>query len=124
MRRFIADMNPTVRGFLIIGLVALTIVFLQLYQTLVALTLLAQIAFLLAVAFFVYLVWRERRSEIGMWSSRARVAFYGGALLIVADIGAYWFIRPSGVDAVAFLLVLVLAAVAMYRTWRDEQTYS
>jgi hypothetical protein len=124
MRRFIADMNPTVRGFLIIGLVALTIVFLQLYQTLVALTLLAQIAFLLAVAFFVYLVWRERRSEIGMWSSRARVAFYGGALLIVADIGAYWFIRPSGIDAVAFLLVLVLSAVAMYRTWRDEQTYS
>ncbi len=26
MRRFVADMNPTLRGFLIIGLIALTVV--------------------------------------------------------------------------------------------------
>ena len=64
VRRLIADMNPTLRGFLIIALVAGVIVVLQLYQTLVALSILARIAFLLAVAFFVYLVWRERREEI------------------------------------------------------------
>jgi hypothetical protein len=120
----IADMNPTVRGFVVIALVAAVIVALQLYQTLVALTLLVQIGFLLAVAFFVYLVWRERRSEIGEWSARAQIAFYGAALLVVADIGAYWFIRPSGLDAAAFLLVLVLCAVTMIRTWRDQHSYS
>lgn len=117
-------MNPTLRGFIIIALVALTIVVLQLYQTLVALALLAQIGFLLAVAFFVYLVWRERRGEISEWSTRAQTAFYGGALLILADIGAYWFIRPSGLDAVVFVFVLALCGVAMWRVWRQQHTLS
>ncbi len=116
-------MNPTLRGFLIIALVALVIVVLQLQATLVALSLLAQIAFVLAIAFFVYLVWRERRSEIETWSSRSRVVFYGAALLIVVDIGAYWFDRPSGPDALAFFLVLFLAGFSMWRVWKDQRTY-
>ena len=120
----IANMNPTLRGFIIIALVTVTIVVLQLYQTLIALALLAKIGFLLAVTFFVYLVWRERRNEISEWSTRAQTAFYGGALLIVADIGAYWLIRPSGLDAVAFVLVLGLCGYAMFRVWRDQHTYS
>jgi small-conductance mechanosensitive channel len=124
MGRFLRDMNPTVRGLLIVALVALVIVVLQLYQTLVALTLIAQVGFLLAIAFFVFLVWRERRSEIEEWSARARTAFYGGAALIVADIVAYWAVRPSGPDAAAFIVVLGLAAFSMVRTWRDQHTYS
>jgi len=124
MGRFVRDMNPTVRGLLIVALIAAVIVALQLYQTLVALTLIAQIGFLLAIAFFVYLVWRERRGEIGDWSTRAQVAFYGGALLIVADIGAYWAIRPSGPDAAAFIVVLGIAGFAMVRTWRDQHRYA
>jgi small-conductance mechanosensitive channel len=124
MRRLIGDMNPLLRGLLLIALVSVLIVVLQLYQTLVVVSLIAQIAFLLAIAFFVYLVWRERRGEIEEWPGRARVAFYGGAVLIVADIGAWWFIRPSGLDALAFFLVLGLAAFAMFRVWRDQHTYS
>ena len=89
-------MNPTLRGFLIIALIAGVIVVLQLYQTLVALSILARIAFLLAVAFFVYLVWRERRGEISEWSARARTAFYGAAILIVVDIGVFTFARSLG----------------------------
>src|SRR5919204_191056 len=123
MRSF-RDLNPTLRGFLLIALVALIVVVLQLEQTLVAISVLLQIAFLLAIAFFVYLVWRERRSEIAEWSKRARVVFYGAALLIVADIGAYWYDRPSGPDALAFFLVLGLAAFAMWRVWRDQHTYT
>ena len=57
-RRFLANMNPTVRGFLVIALIALVIVVLELYQTLVALSILMRVAFFLAIAFFVYLVWR------------------------------------------------------------------
>lgn len=124
MRRYVSSMNPTLRGFILIALVAVVIVVLQLEATLVALSLLAQIAFLLAIAFFVYLVWREQRSDIATWSTRARTCFYGAALLILVDIGAYWFERPSGLDAVAFLAVLVLAAVSMWRIWRDERTYA
>ena len=124
MPPFVRDLNPTVRGLLIIALVACIIVVLQLYQTLVALTLIAQIAFLLAIAFFVFLVWRERRGEIGEWSTRAQAVFYGGALLIAADMGAYWVVRPSGPDAAAFIIVLGIAAFSMVRTWRGQHTYS
>jgi small-conductance mechanosensitive channel len=124
MRRFVRDMNPMVRGLLIVGLIALVVVVLQLYQTLVALTIIAQLGFLLAIAFFVYLMWRERRSEIEDWPARARTAFYGGAVLILADIVAYWLVRPSGPDAAAFIVVLGLGALAMVRTWRDQHTYS
>ena len=52
--------NPTLRGFLIIAAIAAVVVALQLQSTLTALFVLARIAFLLAIAFFVYLVWRER----------------------------------------------------------------
>ena len=124
MRRFISDMNPFVRGLAIVALVALVIVALQLYQTLFALQLLARIAFFLAVAFFIYLVWRERRGEIAMWSRRSQIVFYGAALLILVDLGTFFLVGASGPDALAFLLVLALAAFAMFRTWRDERRYS
>lgn len=122
MRRFVASMNPTLRGFLLIALVSAAIVALRLESTLTALYLLAQIAFLLAIAFFVYLVWRERRSEIAVWPGRARLAFYGAALVIVADIGVFWYDRPSGPDALAFFLVLAACAFSMWRVWRDQRT--
>lgn len=124
MRRLFRDMNPTLRGFLLIALAVAVIFVLQLQATLVSLFLLAQIAFFLAIAFFIFLLWRERRAEIATWSERARAVFYGAALLIVADLGAYFLVRPSGPDALAFLLVLGLAGFAMFRVWRDERTYS
>lgn len=124
MRRLLRDMNPTLRGFLLIALVAAAIVVLQLETTLVSLFLLARIALFLAIAFFVYLLWRERRAEIATWSDRARAVFYGAALLIVADLAAFFWQGPSGLDALAFLLVLGLAGFAMFRVWRDERTYS
>jgi small-conductance mechanosensitive channel len=124
MRRFVADMNPTLRGFILIALVSALIVALQLQQALVAVSVLAQIAFLLAIACFIYLVWRERRGEIEQWPALARTAFYAGAVVIVVDIGAYWYERPSGLDALAFFLVLGICGFAMFRIWRDQHTYS
>lgn len=116
-------MNPTLRGFLIIGLIAAVIFALSLETALVSLLLLTRIAFFLAVAFFVYLLWRERRSDISLWSSRAQAVFYGAALLIVADLGAYFWRGASGLDALAFLLVIAICAFAMFRVWRDEHRY-
>jgi len=124
VKRFLQDMNPMLRGFLIIALIALVIVFLQLQATLTALFLLARIAFFIAIAVFLYFLWRDRRSEIDMWSRRGRLVFYAAALLIVADIGAYTVVGASGPDALAFLLVLVFCGFAMFRVWRDERTLS
>jgi hypothetical protein len=118
----VSRINPTLRGFLIIAAVAGVIVALQLQSTLTALFLIARIAFLLAIAFFVYLTWRERRNEISMWSGRARAVFYGAALLIVADIAAISFLHESGPDAAAFVVVLGFSAFAIWRTWKDQNT--
>ncbi len=126
MRRFWSQLNPTLRGFGIIVLIALVIVLLQLEQTLVSLFLLARIAFFLAIAFVLYLFWRDRRDDIGGWSQRSRAVFYGGAALILVDLAAYFWPgrTTAGPDALAFLLVLVAAGFAMFRVWRDEHTYS
>ena len=124
MTRFFRDMNPFVRGLIAVALIALVVVVLQLQATLTALFLIAQIAFFLAIAFFIYLVWRERRSDIEAWPGRARAAFYGAALLIVLDLALFFVNRPSGQEALAFFLVLIICAFAMFRVWRDQHSYS
>ena len=124
MRAFVSRLNPTLRGFLILAAIAGIIVVLQLETALAAIVVLARIAFLLAIAFFVFLMWRERRAEIGMWSTRAQVVFYGAALLAVADLGADWYGGAHGLQVIAFVGVLVLAGIAMWRTWRNQHTYS
>lgn len=124
MRRFFSRLNPTLRGFLILAAIAGVVVVLQLQNTLSALLVLARIAFLLAIAFFIFLMWRERRGEIAEWSLRARVVFYGAALLAVADLGVDWYGGAHGLQILAFIGVLGLCGFAMWRVWRDQHTYS
>jgi len=123
MKSFFSRMNPTLRGFLIIALIAGVVVVLRLQSTLVALLIIARIVFVLAIAFFLYLMWRERREEIGAWPLRARIVFYGAALLAVADLGVNWYGGAHGLEVLAFVGVLVLCGVAMWRTWRDQHTW-
>jgi hypothetical protein len=123
MKRFWDGLNPTVRGFLLIGLVALAIVVLNLYTALASLQAIVRIAFFLAIAFFIYLLWRERREEIGAWPGRARFAFFGAVVLIVADIGTYILVGASGLAALAFVAVLAVSAFAAFRVWRDQKSY-
>jgi small-conductance mechanosensitive channel len=115
--------RPTLRGFLILGLIALVVVVLNLYTAVIAIGMLLRIAFFLAVAFFIYLVWRERRGEINSWSTRERVVFYGSALLIVAVIGLYFWHGWPGYEQLGFLGVLGCAGYAMFRIWRDRHSY-
>ena len=124
MRRFFSDMNPTLRGLLIIALIALIVVVLNLYGTLIALGILLRIAFFLAIAFFVYLLWRERREEIETWSVRERVVFYGSALLIVAALGSYFWHGLPDYDALGFIGVLACAGFSMFRVWRDRHSWA
>jgi len=123
MKDFFSRMNPTLRGFLIILAIVAIVVVLQLEATLTALLILARVAFLLAIAFFIYLMWRERREEISTWPARARAVFYGAALLAVADLGVDWYGGAHGLQIIAFVGVLALAGLAMWRTWRDQHTY-
>jgi len=123
MRRFFADMNPTLRGFLIIVVIVLAVILLNAQATVVSLILLARIAFFLAIAFFIYLLWRERRFEISTWAGHARLAFYGGALLIIVSIGTFILTTVSGRNALAFFLTIGLSAFAMFRAWRDQHSY-
>ena len=123
MRRFFADMNPTLRGFLIIGAIVLGIIILNQQTALLSLVYLTRIAFFLAVAFFLFLMWRERRGEISTWSSRSQWAFYGAAILALVSIGIFILYGASGRSALAFFVILGLCAFSMFRVWRDEHTY-
>jgi len=122
MGKWLSD-RPTLRGFLILGLIALVVVVLNLYTAVVAIGMLLRIAFFLAIAFFIYLVWRERRGEIESWSPRERLVFYGSALLIVAVIGLYFWHGWPGYEQLGFLGVLGGAGYAMFRIWRDRHRY-
>ncbi len=123
MRKWLAD-RPTLRGFLIIGLIALAVVVLNLYTAVLAIGMLLRIAFFLAIAFFIYLLWRERREEIGSWSTRERTVFYGSALLIVAAIGLYFWHGWPGYEQLGFIGVLACSGFAMWRVWRDRHSYT
>lgn len=122
MGKFLSD-RPTLRGFLIIGLIALVVVVLNQYTALLAIAALLRIAFFLAVAFFVYLMWRERRGEIESWSTRERVVFYGSALLIVTAVVLYFWRGLPGYEQLGFIGVIAGAGYAMFRVWRDRHSY-
>ncbi|MBA3734817.1 MAG: hypothetical protein H0W90_06420 [Actinobacteria bacterium] len=122
MGKFLSD-RPTLRGFLIIGLIALVVVVLNQYSALLAIAMLLRIAFFLAVAFFVYLMWRDRRSEIDSWSTRERVVFYGSALLIVTALGLYFWRGLPGYEQLGFIGVIAGSGYAMFRVWRSRHSY-
>jgi hypothetical protein len=118
-------MNPTVRGFAIILVIAVIVTVLQLQVTLISLLLLARIAFFLAIAFFLFLLWRERRSEISTWGRRSQSVFYGGVALAVANVGIALLTEyPSGgLETLAFVGVLVACGYSLWRIWRQEHSY-
>jgi small-conductance mechanosensitive channel len=122
VRKFLAD-RPTLRGFLIIGAIVLAIMLLNLYTAALAIGMLLRIAFFLAVAFFIYLVWRERRDEISTWSTREIVVFYGSALLIVVSLGLYFWHGWPGYEKLGFIGVVACSGFAMWRVWRDRHHY-
>ena len=116
--------NGLVRGLAIVALVSLAIVALSLEESLVTAGALVRIAFFLAVAFFLFMMWRERRSDIEAWSELSRRTFYGAIVLAVLDIGAAIGLGPTGADAIVFFVVLACCAWAVYRVWRREHRYA
>jgi small-conductance mechanosensitive channel len=121
VRRFLE--NRTVRGLAIVALIALIVVVLSLEPVLAVTGGLLRIGFFLAIAFFVFLVWRERRGDLEAWSDRSRRVFYGAIGLAVVCVGAAIGLSPTGGDAIAVFVVLGCCAWAIVRTWRAEHTY-
>jgi small-conductance mechanosensitive channel len=123
MSRYFPRINPFLRGLLILAAIAGLVVVFRLEQTLTALLTVVRIVFLLAIAYFVLLIWRERREGISMWSQRAQWVFYGAAAVAAADVGVYWYGGAVGYQVLAFVAILALCGFAMFRTWRDQHTY-
>jgi hypothetical protein len=119
------NVNPTLRGFGIIVLIAAVITAFQLQVGLEVVLAFLNILFLLALAYVLFLLWRSRREEISMWSTRSRAVFYGAAALAVVNI-VLWFATAwpeGGVQTLIFFFVLFAAGFSMWRVWREEHTY-
>ena len=115
--------NRFVRGLAVIAIVSAAIVALSLESAVITAGALMRIAFFLAIAFFLFLLWRERRSDIEAWSDLSRRTFYGAIVLAVVAIGALIGLGPSGADAIAFFGVIACCAWAVWRVWRREHRY-
>ena len=116
--------NGFLRGMALVAVVSLAIVLLSLEESLVTAGALLRVAFFLAIAFFLFLLWRERRSDIETWSDASQRTFYGSVALAVLDVAAMIGLRPSGADAIVFFVVLACCGWAIFRVWRREHRYS
>jgi O-antigen/teichoic acid export membrane protein len=115
--------NRFLRGIVLVALVSLAIVLLSLEESLQTAGALVRVAFFLAIAFFLFLLWRERRGELEAWTDLSRRTFYGAVALAVVAIGALIGLAPTGADLLAFLAVIACCAWAILRVWRREHRY-
>jgi hypothetical protein len=115
---------PLARGLGIVALIAAVVVALSLEPVLAAIGGILQIAFFLAIAFFLFLVWRERRGDLEAWSDRNRWLFYAAIVLAVVAIGLWlgWGL-PGTRDALALVLALAACVYVAVRVWRAEHRY-
>lgn len=120
-----SGIHPTVRGLAIVFLIAGVVTALQLDNLLAALFLVVQIAFLAAIAYFLFTLWRRNREEISTWGGRTQLVLYGAFLLALADIVlAFATSYPdTGLEALVFFAVLAGAGFSAWRAWRDQHTY-
>ena len=123
MRKLWDRIPRLARGLGIVALIAVVVVVLQLEAVLAAIGGILQIAFFLAVAFFLFLLWRERRGDLEAWSDRNRTLFYAAIILAVVAIGLAIGLGVPGRDALALVLVLAACVYAVVRIWRLEHRY-
>jgi peptidoglycan/LPS O-acetylase OafA/YrhL len=115
---------PLARGLGIVALIALVVVVLSLEPVLATVGGILRIAFFLAIAFFLFLVWRERRGDLEVWSEWNRKLLYAAIGLAVVAIGlAIGYGLPESRDALALILVLAACAYVIVRVWRAEHRY-
>jgi small-conductance mechanosensitive channel len=121
MRALWDRIPPLVRSLAIVALIALVVVVLSLEAVVATVGGILQIAFFLAIALFLFLVWRERRGDLEAWSEWNRRLFYAAVGLAVVAVGlAIGYGLPASRDAFALVVVIGACAYVVVRVWRLE----
>ena len=121
MRRLWDRIPALLRAFGIVAVIAVVVVVLSLEPVVATVGGLLQIAFFLAIAFFLFLLWRERRGDLEAWSEWNRRLFYLAIVLAVVTIGlAIGLGLPESRDALALIAVLAACVYVGVRVWRLE----
>ncbi|HUG64413.1 MAG TPA: hypothetical protein VMK83_04280 [Gaiellaceae bacterium] len=124
MRKLWDRTPPLARGLGIVAVIALVVVVLSLEPVVATVGGIVRIAFFLAIAFFLFMVWRERRGDLESWSDWSRKLFYAAVVLAVVAIGlAIGYGLPGTRDAFALVAVLGACAYVIVRVWRLEHRY-
>jgi peptidoglycan/LPS O-acetylase OafA/YrhL len=124
MRRIWDRIPPLARGLGIVAAIAAVVVVLSLEPVVATVGGILQIAFFLAIALFLFLVWRERRGDLEAWSDWSRKLFYAAVVLAVVAIGLMiGYGLPASRDAFALVVVIGACAYVIIRVWRMEHRY-
>jgi uncharacterized membrane protein YtjA (UPF0391 family) len=124
MKRLWDRIPSLARALGIVAVIAIVVVVLSLEPVVATVGGILQIAFFLAIALFLFLVWRERRGDLEAWSEWNRKLFYAAVVLAVLAIGLWiGYGLPASRDALAFVLVVAACAYVIVRVWRIEHRY-
>ena len=124
MRRLWERIPRLARGLGIVAVIAAIVVVLSLEPVVATVGGILQIAFFLAIALFLFMIWRERRGDLEAWSEWNRKLFYAAVVLAVVTIGlAIGYGLPATRDAFAFVVVIGACAYVLVRVWRIEHRY-
>ena len=124
MRKLWDRIPSLARGLGIVAVIAIVVVVLSLEPVVATVGGILQIAFFLAIALFLFLVWRERRGDLEAWSEWNRKLFYAAVVLAVLAIGLWLgYGLPASRDALALVLVVAACAYVIVRVWRIEHRY-
>jgi len=124
MRSLWDRIPPLARGLGIVAVIAVVVVVLSLEPVVATVGGILRIAFFLAVALFLFMVWRERRGDLEAWSDWNRKLFYGAVALAVVAIGLMiGYGLPESRDAFALVAVIGLCVYVIVRIWRTEHRY-
>jgi ABC-type multidrug transport system permease subunit len=124
MRKLWDSIPSLARALGIVAVIAIVVVVLSLEAVVATVGGILQIAFFLAIALFLFLVWRERRGDLEAWSEWNRKLFYAAVVLAVVAIGLWiGYGLPASRDALALVLVVAACAYVIVRVWRIEHRY-
>ncbi|MDP9228368.1 MAG: hypothetical protein M3M99_04855, partial [Actinomycetota bacterium] len=118
-------MTQTARNVAIIALLALAVALVPGGGAAAETVLVAiSIAFLAAIAFFVYRVYREQQMTLLTLTDGRRALLYGAVGAIALLIVGYEEFRSFGAGIVVWIGLMAAAIGVIFLVWRDATTYT